>query len=398
MGDQRGQRAKKSGVRAESASSIIISFSYQGVRCRERIKLKPTAINLKAAERHREAILDAIFRGTFDYTFTFPDSPNAVKFAKQEGDIVTISQYLQKWHAGRKNFLKASTHHEYKNTVFNTLIPAFGNISLSELKRKDIKDWVNQQTAGPKRINNVMSVLRKALSDAVDDEMIEANPLYGWNYAPKEQLKTTDDVDPFSQQEQVAILANAPNDFFRNLFQFAFWTGLRTSELIALDWGDIDFINNQIFITKAITTASNGVPEVPKTKSGNRRVKLLPPALSALHRQKKISFLGRNAIFTEPRTKERISGNQRIRDVWEAILKRAGVRYRRPYQTRHTYASMMLSAGENPMWVASQMGHSDWTMIARIYGKWIPSANPTAGDKAVAIFSEHVNIHIEKPA
>ena len=62
---------------------------------------------------------------------------------------------------------------------------------------------------------------------------------------------------------------------------------------------------------------------------------------------------------------------------------------RHPYQTRHTYAGMMLSAGESPMWVAQQMGHSDWTMIARIYGRWIPEAAPDAGQKAVKIFAQN---------
>ena len=49
----------------------------------------------------------------------------------------------------------------------------------------------------------------------------------------------------------------------------------------------------------------------------------------------------------------------------------------------------MLSAGESPMWVAQQMGHSDWTMIARVYGRWIPEAAPDAGQKAVRIFAEN---------
>ncbi|MNL56650.1 hypothetical protein D3C87_1801600 [compost metagenome] len=49
---------------------------------------------------------------------------------------------------------------------------------------------------------------------------------------------------------------------------------------------------------------------------------------------------------------------------------------------RHTFASMMLSAGEHPMWVAQQMGHKDWAMIIRVYGKWMPSADPRAGSKA----------------
>ncbi|WP_423813558.1 hypothetical protein [Pseudomonas viridiflava] len=68
-------------------------------------------------------------------------------------------------------------------------------------------------------------------------------------------------------------------------------------------------------------------------------------------------------------------------------MKKAGIRYRRPYQTRHIYASMMLSAGEHPMWVAKQMGRSDWTMIARVYGRWMPSAEVEAREKAEVMWS-----------
>jgi len=71
-------------------------------------------------------------------------------------------------------------------------------------------------------------------------------------------------------------------------------------------------------------------------------------------------------IFLNPRTGEPWTGDQATRKtMWTPILKRAGVRYRRPYQTRHTCASMMLTAGESPVWLAQQMGHSDFTMIAR---------------------------------
>lgn len=54
---------------------------------------------------------------------------------------------------------------------------------------------------------------------------------------------------------------------------------------------------------------------------------------------------------------------------------------------------MMLSAGEHPMWVANQMGHADWTMIAKIYGKWMPDASPDAGSKAEAIFAPDESCH-----
>ncbi|MGB7596783.1 MAG: site-specific integrase, partial [Gallionella sp.] len=59
------------------------------------------------------------------------------------------------------------------------------------------------------------------------------------------------------------------------------------------------------------------------------------------------------------------------------------------YQTRHTYASMLLSAGEDPMWVSHQMGHSDWGMIRKTYGRWIPDMNPIAGRKVEDLWSQY---------
>jgi integrase len=67
--------------------------------------------------------------------------------------------------------------------------------------------------------------------------------------------------------------------------------------------------------------------------------------------------------------------------MWKRILLRAGVRYR--YQMRHTYASMMLQAGESVMWVARQMGHTDWTLTARTYSRRVSIDAPEAGNLAV---------------
>lgn len=136
-------------------------------------------------------------------------------------------------------------------------------------------------------------------------------------------------------------------------------------------------------ISRAMTQAAGGEAEVTKTAAGRRSVKLLRPALEALTAQKAHTFLADAEVFQNPRTLERWAGDQPIRKtMWHPAMKKAGVRYRRPYQTRHTYASMMLSAGEHPMWVAKQMGHSDWTMIARVYGRWIPTAEDDSGRRA----------------
>jgi len=378
---------KFTGVRAISESSIEITFTYRGTRCRERIKFKPTAANLKAAANHRGAILDAIARGTFDYAVTFPYSPRVSMYVSTPGHAITIKDYLSKWLAEQRQKVKSSTFDVYRKDVNNRLIPAFGKMCLSDLKRHHVRDWASQYGATAKRITNIISPLRIALHQAVDDDLIEINPLHGWTYKRNEPPKGSD-IDPFTEEEQTAILAKLKEQE-KNLFQFAFWTGLRTSEMVALQWSDIDWTHMTMVISRAKTQVAKEA-ETPKTKSGNRKVKLLSPAIEALQTQRAYTFLHSDHVFHNPRTNEPWKGDKSIREAaWIPALKRAGVRYRRPYQTRHTYASMMLSAGENPAWIAGQMGHSDLYMVFRVYGKWIKDADPQAGLKAVEMFNKN---------
>lgn len=373
------------GVAAISDTTIEITFTYRRIRCRERIKLQPTPANLKRASQHRAAILDAIIKGTFNYAATFPDSPRRLQFADSPGQVITVERYLETWIAQRKSQLKASSWCEQRKTI-TAVIAQFGHLTLGELKRPGLKAWLSAMKCSNKRLSNIQSPLRQALHDAVMDELLETNPMYEWTYQNAAAIKDEDDVDPFNGEEEVLILAQLTGQA-RNLFQFMFWTGLRTSEVTALCWRDIDWRRETFRVNKA-KTAYTSEPESPKTRSGVRDVKLLPPALEALLAQKAHTYMMDGAVFHDPRSNKPWAGDQPIRKgFWAPALRRAKVRYRRPYQTRHTYASRMLTAGESPMWVAAQMGHSDWGMIRRVYGKWIPDAQPEAGMKAVAMFN-----------
>jgi integrase len=364
---------------------------YRGVRCRERVQLKPTSSNLKRAEQHRAAILHAISSGTFDYRATFPESKIAARFEDAEatpGDKLVIGDYLDKWLDRQKLERKASTYDTYRKIVIGKLDPWFGKLKLTEFRRKHMRDKLAAYPAGNKTLGNIQSVMRAALQDAVDvDELLEVNPLAGYTYRRKDEPREEDEIDPFDRDEQAAILA-ALEGQGRNLVQFAFWTGLRTSELVALDWSDVDFLRGVVRVSRAMTQHADK-PEVTKTDAGRREVKLLQPALEALTAQKAHTYLAGKEVFQNPQTLERWAGDQPIRKtLWTGALKRAGVRYRYPYQTRHTYASMMLSSGEHPMWVAQQMGHADWSMIIRRYGRWMPDADDQAGSRAEAVYGK----------
>lgn len=377
------QRSNHEGVRIASASTIEIDFYYQGVRCRERLKLQPTPANLKKAARHRAAVMASIESGTFDYQVTFPHSKNARKFLR--GD--RLDHYLRNWLEAKKPTLKASTYRDYRKTIEGRLIPEFGHLLLPELRRGHVRDWAAKLTCSNKRIANLIGPLRTALDDAMHDEMIPHNLLAGWHYRKQEPPREQDDLDPFTSEEQAAILEALPSEG-RPLIQFAFWTGLRTSELVALEWGDIDWHRKRLRVSRAITQAAKGNAEVPKTASGARTIDLLPRAIEALKAQKALSYLHPSGrVFLNPRSNEPWNGDQAIRKtLWAHALKLAGVRYRRPYQTRHTYASMMVSAGEPLAWVSKQMGHANVVTTARIYASWLPTGRQQAGMLAHASY------------
>jgi len=61
--------------------------------------------------------------------------------------------------------------------------------------------------------------------------------------------------------------------------------------------------------------------------------------------------------------------------IWNSALRRAGLRHRKAYQFRHTFAGWSLSEGANPNYVAAQMGHSDAQMVYRVYGAWMSENN-----------------------
>lgn len=391
MGNERGRIMQRTGVRAASESSIEIDFIFKTRRCKERLKLKPTSTNLKRADIHRAAILDAIERGTFNYSVTFPESKNRFIFAEYQGEGYLIESWLETWYERQKKHLKASTLDGYRKIIFNVLIPEFGHKTLTEVRRSDVRNWCDRQECSNKRLSNVQSVLRAALQAALDDDLIENNPLYGWVYSRKEAPSPVDEIDPFDMEEQRAILASCRDPQHENLFRFAFWTGLRTSELAALEWGDIDWVRKIVRVSRAQTQASEE-HEKTKTRRGTRDIKLLPSAIDALTAQKAYSFIANGAVFLNPLYGKAWAGDQAIRaSAWIPALKKANVRYRNPYQTRHTYASMMLSSCENAVWVAGQMGHADTAMIYRNYGRWIESESSNSGEKAAKLFAEETN-------
>lgn len=374
---------KYEGVRASrTGSSIEIDFRYQGVRCRETIKLDPSDTkNLKYAERFRGQILREIEMGTFNYVKHFPRSKRARQLGLT-GPTLKIKDAIDDWMNRHKKATARSTWKDYSSAVEKYLKPEFGSLVVTGLSTAAIKSWMATLSISNKRINNVMIPLRGLYKDLFEDSLVDRDPV-----APIKALKVSedDDVNPFTPGDREAFLKAVQEPQNRHLFEFAFWSGLRSSELIALTWDHVDFERGLILVRQAWV---RGQMKETKTRKGRRDVMLLAPARQALESQAWFTCAPGAFVFNNPNTNRRWYDPSQIRrSAWlKAYDDLEAVQYRNPYQTRHTFASTLLSAGEDPYWVAQQMGHSDTSMIMRRYGRWIPEINKDAGSKVKTLF------------
>lgn len=100
-----------------------------------------------------------------------------------------------------------------------------------------------------------------------------------------------------------------------------------------------------------------GKDKDPKTESAIRDVDITPGMMTALKRQKALSYLAQGYVFVSETGQPIDLNNFRYR-IWEPALKKAELKYRYPYQARHTFATKSIREGRDPLWIANQMGTS----------------------------------------
>ena len=168
------------------------------------------------------------------------------------------------------------------------------------------------------------------------------------------------------------------DDEHRRYFRVAFFTGLRPGEQIGLQWDDIDWQRRMIRVRRSVSRFGKGPT---KTIESRRDVELLPIVERALRSQRSTHPGVASWVFANHDGGALDLTNFRER-VWRPAVARAKLRARTLYQTRHTFGTLMLEAGESPGWVARQLGHTNAEMVYRRYHKFIPNLRGRDGAHA----------------
>jgi len=374
----------------QGSGKLVLDFRYQKERCREQTLLDDTAANRRRLEKLLEKVEQEISIGIFDYARTFPNSPRAKKFSRDSQQLngaPLFSEFVEEWWQENAFRWKRSGIKNMQSTLDKHLLPEFGPIAINAIGKGHILKFRSRlaelpgrcgSKLSPKRINNILQPLKSILDEAAER--------YGF-VSPFRAIKrlpvNKSDVNPLSLTELMRFLDNVRQDF-RDYYAVRFFTGMRTGEIDGLRWKNVDLERGLIYVREAYTY---GEMDTTKTPGSIRDVQISSLVRDALIRQRKITIGISEFVFCNRDGKQLDQANVTKR-IWYPTLKRLGMEKRRPYQTRHTAATLWLAAGENPEWVARQLGHASSQMLFQTYARYIPNATRQDGSAIEALMQQ----------
>lgn len=328
---------------------IWIRFTHQGKNYRKTLGLLNTKANMRLAKNE---IMPTMQLKLYSGELFEKIVPTIDEYSKKSFEIHSVSR-------------KKTTQDDYRISYDKHIKPYLGERKINSLKPSDISLWQNKvlNSVSASRMKVVRAVLSTILNDALRDEIIERNPLTLVR-TPKITKPT---ISPFSLNEIFSILNNAEEQF-KNFFALAFFTGMRSGEMIGLKWENVDFFRKEIYVKQALKM---GQVTTPKTVSSVRYVDIVDTLLPYLQMQFRLTGHHNSYVFLNDEN-EHFYDIKRIRNThWKRVLKSCNFEYRPIYHTRHTFATLMLENGEDILWVSNMLGHTDSTMTLSRYAKYI---------------------------
>lgn len=375
----------------KETGTLIIDFYNQGVRCREQTALPDTPANRKRLQKVLERIESEIAAGTFNYRQFFPNSRQAAKFdqAVQPAPMaITVMQpnaavaapttplfsdFADVWYSEKEIEWRRSHKTLVRRELDHSLIPEFGAREVGQISKADVLAFrakLAKVTAKGKktpltaaRINKMLNPLRQILNEAADRFDFRTP------FANIKQLRTKrTDVDPFTLDEVRALLQTVRADF-RPYFTVRFFTGMRTGEIDGLQWKYVDFERRLILVRETVVA---GEEEYTKTDGSQRDIQMSQLVYDALKAQERGTRSLSKFVFCN-RDGNPLDYKNVTNRVWKPLLRHIGFTLRRPYQCRHTAATLWLASGEAPEWIARQLGHTTTEMLFRVYSRYVPN-------------------------
>ena len=309
-------------------------------------------------------------------------------------DQLTVGGFAATWLETVKPTLSASTYRRYEGVLRVNVIPVIGKIRMSKLQPADLQNLYSSCLASglsPRTVRHVHTVIHTMLAKAARWDAVARNiaALVSPPKVPYREMIT------LSAEEANALLSAARGARLEAIWTVAIMTGLRSGELLALRWKDIDLTAAYLDVTGTLTRQGGDLVRTdPKTPRSRRRIALPESVVHALRQHRTAHFEERlkagpawqdgDYVFTN-RVGGPIDQDNLLKREFRPLLKQAGVR---PDATvrdlRHTAISLALSQGTAATDVSEMAGHSNVGVTLSVYAHALPGAPKRATDSIAA--------------
>lgn len=352
-------------------NSVRVRFTWNGQRRSEPTPYQPTPKGIAAAGSLCARVKELIKLGAMTenlYAELFPQSSYTL-----DRKTPTFGEFAQVWLDSRD--IVSGTRNNYKSVFNSYWMPHFSGSRIDNITSPDIRKVVSSTewaSSGIRR--SALDKMSSLMGAAVMDGYISRNPCQS---IPRgKQPKRT--IDPFEREEAERIIADlyehltGKTRIYAAYFEFAFFSGMRPGEQRALKWSEVNEEKRRAHVCRGVVKGR--LFERVKTKTV-RDVLLNDRAMNAIAVARSLAGEGVEFVFAPTEgASDFIKSDATTKKHFLPSLERTGIRRRRQYDCRHTYATMCLMASMNPAFIANQLGHSV-QMLLSTYAKWLSSTS-----------------------
>lgn len=239
---------------------------------------------------------------------------------------------------------------------------------LKDFKRQDSLDFIAYLQAKNNQVSTIklkITLFKSLFKYALELDLIDKNPFFTPKLNKNELELESEEKKPFDLNTIQSLIKSSKGEL-KSYLTVAFFTGLRTGELLGLKRDDLNLNERKAHIKR--TMLDNQTTNSPKTRSSYRSIDLLPIVAQELQNIISKESTETGFLFKKSRKK--------LRNEFNKLQEKLGIKpHRRLYDTRHSFASVMLSKGEEPMWISRViLGHSSLNQTFKTYAKYLPKS------------------------
>jgi integrase len=300
----------------------------------------------------------------------------------------TVKEYLDKWlEVAARPRVSRRTADGYAGLLERYIHAPLGSKRLDGLRALDIQKVYGEMQArglSARVVRHTHSALHNALRQAVKWAMIARNPsdLVELPKVPHNERRV------LSPDEAADFLKAADVMPHGLVFEVALLSGMRPEEYLALQWSDIDLERGTVQVRRALVRHKKSWSfEEPKTARSRRTIYLPSPLLRKIAKHKRMqaevrlklgaAWQALDLIFCGEQGTPHSIPNLTYR-YFRPILEKAELPRIRLYDLRHTCATLLLMAEENPKVVSERLGHSTIVLTLDTYSHVLPTMQEKA--------------------